>query len=81
MDAKLTLKLDKTIIAKAKTYAKAHRISLSKLIGIYLQNINQEKVKEEKITLLVKSLSSIIDLPIDFDHKSEYSDFLINKYK
>ena len=37
--------------------------------------------KEKKITPLVKSLSGIIDLPEEFDHRKEYSDFLINKYK
>jgi uncharacterized protein YfdQ (DUF2303 family) len=81
MDTKLTLKLEETIIEKAKNYAKSHRTSLSKLIENYLQNITSEKVKEEKITPLVKSLSGIINLPIDYDHKTEYSDFLINKYQ
>jgi hypothetical protein len=81
MDTKLTLKLEQTIIEKAKDYAKHHRTSLSKLIENYLLNITNEKGKEEKITPLVKSLSGIINLPEEFDHKKGYSDFLINKYK
>jgi ethanolamine utilization protein EutA (predicted chaperonin) len=81
MDTKLTLKLEETIIEKAKNYAKYHRTSLSKLIENYLQNITSEKVKEEKITPLVKSLSGIINLPVEFDHKKGYADFLTNKYK
>lgn len=81
MDTKLTLKLEQTIIEKAKHYAKSHRTSLSKLIENYLLNITNEKRKEEKITPLVKSLSGIIDLPKDNDPKKEYSDFLIRKYK
>ena len=81
MDTKLTLKLEQTIIEKAKSYAKSHRTSLSQLIENYLQNITSEKGKEEKITPLVKSLSGIINLTEDFDYKNGYSDFLINKYK
>ena len=81
MDTKLTLKLEQTIIEKAKVYAKNHGTSLSKLIENYLLNITNEKDKEEKITPLVKSLSGILTLPEGFDHKKGYSDFLINKYK
>lgn len=81
MDTKLTLKLEQTIIEKAKDYAKSHRTSLSKLIENYLLNITNEKGKEEKITPLVKSLSGIINLPKDFDDKKGYSDFLLTKYK
>ena len=81
MDTKLTLKLEETVIEKAKNYAKNHRTSLSKLIENYLLNITNDKQKEEKITPLVKSLSGIINLPKDYDHKKDYSDFLLNKYK
>ena len=78
MDTKLTLKLEQTIIEKAKYYAKSHRTSLSKLIENYLLNITNEKGKEEKITPLVKSLSGIIDLPKGADLKKGYADFLTN---
>ena len=81
MDTKLTLKLEETVIEKAKNYAKNHRTSLSKLIENYLLNITNDKQKEEKITPLVKSLSGIINLSKDYDHKKDYSDFLLNKYK
>ncbi len=81
MDTKLTLKLEETIIEKAKNYAKNHRTSLSKLIENYLLNITNESENEEKITPLVKSLSGIIKLPKDYDHKKDYSDFLVKKYK
>ncbi len=81
MDTKLTLKLEQNIIEKAKNYAKSHRTSLSKLIENYLQKITNDNTEKGKITPLVKSLSGIIDLPKGFDHKKEYSDFLINKYK
>lgn len=81
MDTKLTLKLEQNIIEKAKDYAKSHRTSLSKIIENYLHKITNDSEEKEKITPLVKSLSGIIDLPKDFDHKKSYSDFLVNKYK
>ena len=37
MDTKLTLKLDKTVIEKAKEYAESHQKSLSRMIESYLQ--------------------------------------------
>jgi hypothetical protein len=81
MDTKLTLKLEDSIIEKAKGYAKQHKTSLSKLIENYLLNITSEKSENEKITPLVKSLSGIISLPEEFDQKKDYADFLISKYK
>lgn len=80
MDTKLTLKLEETIIEKAKEYAKNHKTSLSKLIENYLLNITGEKGNDEMITPLVKSLSGIINLPEGFDHKKGYADFLTGKY-
>ena len=81
MNTKLTLNLEQDIIEKAKGYAKLRRTSLSKLIENYLQKITNETDDNSKITPLVKSLSGIIDLPNDYEHKKEYADFLINKYK
>ncbi len=82
MDTKLTLKLDQSIIEGAKNYAKAHQISLSKLIETYLLNITtQNNISEKKITPLVKELSGIVNLPDNFDHKKGYSDYLDQKYQ
>lgn len=81
MDAKLTLKLEQSIIEKAKNYARLHKTSLSAMVENYLQKITNDDNEKEKITPLVKSLSGIIDLPGDFDPKSDYSQFLLNKYK
>jgi hypothetical protein len=80
MDTKLTLKLNQSIIEKAKEYAKENKTSISSLVENYLLQITQEK-KSENISPLVKSLSGIIDLPEGFDHKKGYADYLTNKYK
>lgn len=81
MDTKLTLKLDESIIEKAKGFAKRQKTSLSKLIENYLHQITSEDEGKEEITPLVKSLSGIIDLPADYDHKEAYGNYLADKYK
>ena len=69
MDTKLTIKLDSTIIEEAKVYAKKQNTSLSKLIENYLGVLMQPN-KDSKVTPLVKSLSGVIKLPKNFDHKA-----------
>ena len=81
MNTKLTLKLEQTVIEKAKYYAKSQHTSLSKLIEHFLLTITNEQERDETITPLVKSLSGIINVPNDSDHKEKYTDFLISKYK
>jgi dsDNA-specific endonuclease/ATPase MutS2 len=81
MDSKLTLKLDQEVIEKAKDYAKSKKTSLSALIENYLQKITEDKKDKRKITPLVKSLSGVIDLPLDYECKNDYADYLMNKYK
>ena len=49
MDAKLTLNVDKTIIEKAKVYAKSHKVSLSHLIETYLAAIVSKSNKDVEI--------------------------------
>jgi macrodomain Ter protein organizer (MatP/YcbG family) len=81
MDAKLTLSLNKKIIEQAKKYAKKKNISLSRLIETYLSKASQQEKDESTISPLVRSLSGVIKVPKDFNHKKAYSDFLSEKYK
>lgn len=81
MDTKLTLKLNQPVIERAKEYARSHNTSLSSIIQNHPQKITNAEDEKEPITPLVKSLSGIIDLGKDYDHKKDYSDFLVNKYK
>jgi hypothetical protein len=82
MDTKLTLKLNQSVIEKAKFYAKARKTSVSKLIENYLQSITENSSNNKQdITPVVKSLSGIIKLPKNYDSKKEYADFLTKKYK
>ena len=81
METKLTLRLRKSVIDRAKKYAHSQRISLSKMIEIYLESITASKEKEEETTPLVESLSGVIELDPDVDYKKEYSNYLTEKYK
>ena len=79
MDSKLTLKLNESVINKAKQYAKAHNISLSRMIENYLTAITRSKAEDDKISPLVKSLTGVIKLE-DKDYKKDYTDYLNRKY-
>lgn len=82
MDTELTLKLEHTIIEKAKDYAKSHRISLSTLIENYLKSLTKEVDNKENIKLspLVKSLKGSFKMPINFDYKEEVLRRVEEKY-
>ena len=81
MNTKLTIKLDKEIIEKAKLYAEKHNISLSRMIESYLASLTTENREESEVTPLVKSLSGVIQLEPDSDIKKDYTDYLSDKYK
>ena len=81
MDAKLTLSLNKEIIDRAKKYAKANKISLSRLIEFYLASLVSKNEKDIEITPLVESLGGVMELPEDYNLKDDYTDHLIKKYQ
>ncbi|WP_092174841.1 DUF6364 family protein [Cyclobacterium xiamenense] len=83
METKLTLRLNDKVIERAKNYARSNKISLSKMVESYLDSITKQEEGEKKISItpLVESLSGVIDLPVDFDYKKEYRDYLDEKYK
>ena len=82
MDAKLTLKLNQEVIEKAKHYASEKKLSLSRLIENYLNSLTSEKaINDIQISDFVKSMSSGIKLPADFDYKKERANYLEQKYK
>lgn len=82
MDTKLTLKLDKKVIEKAKKYASNKKISLSQLVEAYFQSLTiEDDVSEFEISPFVKSIATGTEMPADLDYKKEYSDYLTEKYK
>ena len=82
MDTKLTLKLDQEIIEKAKHYASEKKISLSRIVENYLNSLTSDKTNNDiQISPFVKSLSSGIKIPADYDYKKDRADYLEQKYK
>ncbi len=83
METKLTLKLDQEVIEKAKKYASDKKLSLSKLIENYLNSLTSDKKNniEIEISPFVKSLATGSKIPAKYDHKQEYSNYLVEKYK
>lgn len=83
MDTKLTLKLNKRTIERAKRYAKKHNTSLSKMLERYLDNITNEEESadgEYPISPIVKSMIGIIQVPNDINYKDIYHQHLDEKY-
>ncbi len=81
MDTKLTLKLNKRSIERAKKYAKSHNQSLSVLVEKYFNLISEkEKTAELEISPNVMELSGIIKLDKNYDPKAEYGKHIEGKY-
>ena len=85
MDTKLTLRLDKYVIDKAKDYASSHNRSLSKMIESYLKSLidkeSEPQSDEIEISPFVKSMKTGVKIPADYDYKNTYGDYLSEKYK
>lgn len=85
MDVKLTLKLNKNVIDRAKEYASLHERSLSRLIESYLKSLVEKEITQSdsdfEISPFVKSMKTGIKIPADYDYKKAYGDYLSEKYK
>lgn len=81
MKTRLTLTVSKRTIDQAKEYARAYNISLSQLVGNYLEAIVVEKEDVIEITPLVQSLSGVVELISKPDLKIDYTAFLTKKYQ
>ncbi|OGQ96783.1 MAG: hypothetical protein A2521_16570 [Deltaproteobacteria bacterium RIFOXYD12_FULL_57_12] len=82
MQAKLTLSLDKELIAQAKEFSRRQHKSLSKMVENYLrQATSPSSLEENSLTPLVKELSGLIKPSQADRHVEEYSDYLAEKYR
>jgi len=78
MTTKLTLSLNKSVIEKAKQYAKGNNQSLSQIIESYLEKITSENPEFGDPEL--DSIRGIITLPKDFNVKKESRKLRIEKH-
>lgn len=79
MTTKLTLTVEKSVIERAKVYAKSTGRSLSEIIEKYLETITQEGGTNDLSPKLKKMVGSVT-LPKDFDEKKELHTYFENKH-
>lgn len=84
MNTKLTLTIDKDVVADAKAYAKSKNRSLSNLIESFLRQVSSEDVKtqakDSDLHPTIAALKGSIKLPKDFDYKTELQNALEERY-
>ncbi|MCP4681083.1 MAG: hypothetical protein GY864_01970 [Desulfobacterales bacterium] len=81
MNAKLTLKMDDSVIESAKLFARIHHTSLSKLTETYFKTITREEVPQKRVTGVVGELAGLLKNKDVVSSKSDYIDYLEEKYK
>ena len=79
MTTKLTLTVEKSVIERAKSYAKNTGRSLSEIIENYLETITQEGTPNE-LSPKLKRIVGVVDLPKDFDEEEELRSRLEKKH-
>jgi len=79
MLTKLTLSVDKAVIARAKDYARRNGRSLSELIQHYLESITGEK-SDTALSPKLSRLIGSVKLPKGFDEKKELKIILEKKH-
>jgi formiminotetrahydrofolate cyclodeaminase len=79
MKTKLTLTVEKSIIERAKLYAKNTGRSLSEIIEHHLDTITQDN-GTETISPTLKKIVGDVKLPKKFDEEKELRSYLENKH-
>ena len=81
MKAKLTLTIEKDVIAEAKEYAKQKGLSLSEMVENYFVLITRtSKTGVVELTSTVKSLKGSFNAPEDFNYKDVLSEQIAKKH-
>lgn len=80
MTTKLTLTVEKTVIEKAKSYAKKTGRSLSDLIEKYLESITSDEKNDEDISPKLRKIVGAVKLPKNFDEEKELRSYLEKKH-
>ncbi len=79
MTSKLTLTVEKSIIERAKVYAKNTGRSLSEIIENYLETITQDN-GTDKISPKLKKIVGAVKLPKNFDEEKDLRSYFENKH-
>lgn len=79
MDTKLTLKLDKGIIERAKEYAAETNQSLSRLVEEYFLELTSSKGFKQNLSPRVRRVSGVLK-GNTIDYKDSVSSYLVEKH-
>ena len=81
MNTKLTLTLEKDVIAEAKEYAKQNGISLSEMVENYFVLLTKaSKSGETELSSTVRSLKGSFNAPDNFDYKTVLREEIMKKH-
>ncbi|HZJ20133.1 MAG TPA: DUF6364 family protein [Pricia sp.] len=82
MSKKLTLTLEKEVIAMAKDFAKEQGQSLSELVENYFKLLTKDNESDNPVELSpkVKSLKGVLKVGKDFDYKKVLEEEILKKY-
>lgn len=80
MATKLTLTVEKSVIEKAKYYAKQTGRSLSEIIENYLESITSEEKSKTELSPKLRKILGAVQLPKDFDKKQALRGYLEQKH-
>jgi formiminotetrahydrofolate cyclodeaminase len=80
MTTKLTLTVEKTVIEKAKSYAKQTGRSLSELIEKYLESITSNEKNDNELSPKLRKIVGAVKLPKNFDEEEELREYYEKKH-
>ena len=80
MTTKLTLTVEKSVIEKAKTYARQTGRSLSELIEKYLESITSEEKMDQDISSKLSKIIGSVKLPDNFSEEDELRSYFEKKH-
>lgn len=79
IDTKLTLKLDKGVIQRAKEYAAETNQSLSRLVEEYFLELTSSKSFKQNLSPRVRRVSGVLKGKT-IDYKDSVSSYLVEKH-
>jgi len=59
--SKLTLSVDHAVVARAKRYAKAHGVSISKMVEAYLSAVAEPQAGEPADTPILRAVRGVLN--------------------
>lgn len=78
--AKLTLKLDVSVIERTKEYARQRHLSLSGMVENYFRALTGDQPAHRQLTPLVRELSGVAPARAGRRWKQAYAEYLAKKY-